>query len=118
MALFAEYTTFTLDEALNSSEQEVDPNAPPPPVRGHSTSWWSAAALLAPSFAQHLLGIDRTRSCRIRVLEGGPFVLPEPVQNFPLSATARFREAMDWTRASSTDGAKNLPRRKLTRVGR
>jgi hypothetical protein len=33
--------------------------------------------------AEHLLVTDRTRSRRILVLEGGPFVLPEHVQNMP-----------------------------------
>ena len=36
-----------------------------------------------PALAQHLLARDQTRSHRILVLEAGPFVLPEHVQNLP-----------------------------------
>jgi len=35
-------------------------------------------------FAQHLFSGDTTHSRRILVLEGGPFVLPEHVQNLPM----------------------------------
>ena len=38
--------------------------------------------------AQHLLVTDRTRSRRILVLEAGPFVLPEHVQNMPFMGGA------------------------------
>lgn len=38
--------------------------------------------------AEHLLVTDRTRSRRILVLEGGPFVLPEHVQNMPFMGGA------------------------------
>src|SRR5215212_7617611 len=38
--------------------------------------------------AEHLLVTDRTRSRRILVLEGGPFVLPEHVQNLPFMGGA------------------------------
>jgi choline dehydrogenase-like flavoprotein len=36
-----------------------------------------------PALAQHLLARDQTRSHRILVLEAGPFLLPEHVQNLP-----------------------------------
>ena len=38
--------------------------------------------------AEHLLVTDRTRSRRILVLEAGPFVLPEHVQNLPFMGGA------------------------------
>src|SRR5712692_6389896 len=38
--------------------------------------------------AEHLLVTDRTRSRRILVLEAGPFVLPEHVQNMPFMGGA------------------------------
>jgi 3-keto-disaccharide hydrolase/GMC oxidoreductase len=46
--------------------------------------------------AEHLFIADSTRSRRILVLEGGPFVLPEHVQNMPfLGGTPDFR--VPWT---------------------
>ena len=36
------------------------------------------------AIAQHLLFADRTHTHRILVLEGGPFLLPEHVQNMPM----------------------------------
>src|SRR5437899_3058043 len=36
------------------------------------------------ALAQHLFANDTTHSNRILVLEAGPFVLPEHVQNFPM----------------------------------
>jgi choline dehydrogenase-like flavoprotein len=38
--------------------------------------------------AEHLFIADATRSRRILVLEGGPFVLPEHVQNLPFQTSA------------------------------
>lgn len=67
------------DEALASAD----------PTRHAGARPFDVIILGAGSFgavvAQHLFARDATRAHRILVLEGGPFVLPEHVQNLPLS---------------------------------
>ena len=91
--LTSESTSFTLDnmgrflcntaqEALTSAGMDVGLGSPPPDARpfnviivGEGTS--------GGVIAQHLFFNDVTRSRRILVVERGPFVLPEHVQNLP-----------------------------------
>ena len=72
------YVCNGLDEALRSQDSTLRPDARP----------FDVVILGGGSFgialAQHLFNTDSLRSHRILVLEGGPFVLPEHVQNLPM----------------------------------
>jgi choline dehydrogenase-like flavoprotein len=104
MALDPEYTSFTLDnmgrylantlldEALPSAGIAVPPAVPPPDARRFDVIVVGGGSF-ASAFAQHLLAFDTTNSRRILVLERGPFVLPEHVQNLPFMGGLP-----DWTR--------------------
>src|SRR5438046_9971299 len=97
MALGSESTTFTLDnmgrflcntlqEALDSTGQTV----------GGRQRQFDAIIIGGGTFgcvvAEHLFATDTTRSRRILVLEAGPFVLPEHVQNLQIGrASCRER---------------------------
>jgi hypothetical protein len=97
MALGSESTTFALDnmgrflcntlqEALDSTGQTV----------GGRPRQFDAIIVGGGTFgcvvAEHLFATDTTRSRRILVLEAGPFVLPEHVQNLPfLGGAPDFR---------------------------
>jgi len=94
MALTAEFTTFTwdslgrglantLDEALHSTGITVPGFGPPPPDARPFDVVVIGGGTFGSVLAQHLLFVDRTRSRRILVLEAGPHVLPEHVQNLP-----------------------------------
>lgn len=67
-----------LDEALRSQDQQLRPDA----------RLFDVVILGGGSFglalAQHLFTSDKARNHRVLVLEGGPFVLPEHVQNLPV----------------------------------
>ena len=91
--LSSEPTSFTLDnmgrflcntlqEALDSAAQTV----------GGRRREFDVIVIGGGTFgavvAEHLLVTDRTRARRILVLEGGPFVLPEHVQNMPFMGGA------------------------------
>src|SRR5438876_1595663 len=93
MALTSEFTTFSLDnegrflcntlqEALDSAGQTV----------GGRKRDFDTIIVGGGTFgcvvAEHLFIADTTRSRRILVLEAGPFVLPEHVQNMPFMGGA------------------------------
>jgi Domain of Unknown Function (DUF1080)/GMC oxidoreductase len=95
--LTSESTSFTLDnmgrflcntlqEALDSTKQTVG---------GHNRAFdviVVGGGTFGSVVAEHLFIADATRSRRILVLEAGPFVLPEHVQNMPfLGGTPDFR---------------------------
>lgn len=66
-----------LDEALHSADPSI-PNTRPFDVIIVGGGTFGSA------FAQHLFFRDKQHSHRILVLEGGPFMLPEHVQNLPM----------------------------------
>jgi hypothetical protein len=76
----------TLQEAVDSTQQTV---------AGHSRAFdviVVGGGTFGSVVAEHLFIADATRSRRILVLEAGPFVLPEHVQNMPfLGGTPDFR---------------------------
>jgi hypothetical protein len=72
----------TLQEALDSTAQTVAGRQ-----RGFDVIVIGGGTFGAVT-AEHLLVTDRTRSRRILVLEAGPFVLPEHVQNMPFMGGA------------------------------
>jgi choline dehydrogenase-like flavoprotein len=67
-----------LDEALASANQSLRADARPFDVIVVGGGSFGSA------FAQHLFSRDQRHSHRILVLEAGPFMLPEHVQNLPL----------------------------------
>src|SRR5829696_9456597 len=71
------YVCNGLDEALRSTDKSLRPDARP----------FDVIVVGAGSFggilAQHMFSGDKTHSRRILVLDGGPFLLPEHVQNLP-----------------------------------
>lgn len=72
------YVCNGLDEALRSADATLRSDARPFDVIV------IGGGSFGPVLAQHLFARDMTRRHRILVLEGGPFVLPEHVQNLPM----------------------------------
>jgi choline dehydrogenase-like flavoprotein len=66
-----------LNEALTSTQTTTHPNARPFDLIVIGGGSFGAV------LASHLFSLDKTRSHRILVLEGGPMLLPEHVQNLP-----------------------------------
>jgi choline dehydrogenase-like flavoprotein len=71
-----------LDEALQSTDQNKYPDARPFDVV--VVGGGSFGTILA----AHVFNNDKTRSRRVLVLDGGPFLLPEHVQNLPMMGIA------------------------------
>ena len=67
-----------LDEALRTVDTNVRPDARPFDVIVIGGGTFGAA------LAQHIFSQDKTHSHRVLVLEAGPVVLPEHVQNLPM----------------------------------
>ena len=91
--LAAELTTFSLDNMgrfICNTLQEAKDSAGQ--VLGGRTRGFDTIVVGGGTFgsvvAEHLFVSDTTRSRRILVLEAGPFVLPEHVQNMPFVAPA------------------------------
>ncbi|MFI5265875.1 MAG: family 16 glycoside hydrolase [Chloroflexota bacterium] len=72
------YVCNGLDEALRSTDQALRPDARPFDIVIVGGGTFGAA------LAQHLFYLDKARAHRILVLEGGPFVLTEHVQDLPM----------------------------------
>jgi choline dehydrogenase-like flavoprotein len=100
-----------LDEAMQSTDKNARADARP----------FDLVIIGGGSFggtlAQHLLYNDKTHSHRILVLEAGPFLLPEHVQNLPMlglnppgpSMTDPGRQAEVWGLPWQTDVTKGFP---------
>jgi choline dehydrogenase-like flavoprotein len=67
-----------LDEALRSTDRAARPDA-----RAFDVIVIGGGSF-GPVLAQHLFSVDRAHRHRILVLEAGPFVLSEHVQNYPM----------------------------------
>ena len=100
-----------LDEAMRSADSGARPDARP----------FVIIVIGGGSFggvlAQHLFHNDKTHSHRILVLEGGPFLLPEHVQNLPMlglnppapSTTDPAPQAEVWGLRWQSDVQKGFP---------
>ena len=76
------YVCNGLDEAKRSTDQSLRPDARPFDVIVVGGGTFGAA------FAQHLFATDKAHRHRILVLEAGPVVLAEHVQNLPMLGVA------------------------------
>ncbi|HEY9729195.1 MAG TPA: family 16 glycoside hydrolase [Chroococcales cyanobacterium] len=72
------YVCNGLDEALRSTDKTIRPDARPFDIIVIGGGSFGAV------LAQHLFYADKAHSHRILVLEGGPLVVPEHVQNLPM----------------------------------
>ncbi len=72
------YVCNGLDEALRSTDRWARPDAKPFDIVV------IGAGAVGGAVAQHLFAQDRTHSHRILVLEAGPYLLPEHLQNLPM----------------------------------
>lgn len=72
------YVCNSLEEALRSIDKTARPDARPFDVIVIGGGSFGGV------FAQHIFSGDKTHSRRILVLDGGPFLLPEHVQNLPM----------------------------------
>lgn len=91
--LTSEPTSFTLDNMgrflCNTLQEALDSTAET--VAGHKRDFDAiiiGGGTFGAVMAEHLFITDATRSRRILVLEAGPFVLPEHVQNMPFMGGA------------------------------
>src|SRR5262245_61604893 len=95
--LTSEFTSFTLDNMgrflCNTLQEALDSSAQTVAGRGRDFDVIIiGGGTFGAVMAEHLFVADATRSRRILVLEAGPFVLPEHVQNMPyLGGAPDFR---------------------------
>src|ERR1051326_6758114 len=76
--VFGRFVCDGLDEALRSADKSVHPDARPFDIIGVGGGSFGAI------FAEHLFRKDVTHRHRILVLEAGPFLFPEHVQDLPM----------------------------------
>ena len=86
----SEATSFTLDNSgrflCNTLQEAIDSTAQTLAGRRRDFDMIVIGGALWCRIAEHLLITDATRSRRILILEAGPFVLPEHIQNLPYGA--------------------------------
>src|SRR3989442_2302265 len=73
------YVCNGLDEAIRSTDRNLDPDAK------QFDYIVIGGGSFGSVFASHIFNLDQTRAHRILVLEAGPFLFPEHVQNLPPS---------------------------------
>ena len=97
--IIGRYICNGLDEALRSTDKSLHPNARPFDVIV------IGGGSFGPVLAQHLFDLDQAHRHRVLVLEGGPFALPEHVQNLPmLGLNVPGKTSIADLRASWQDG--------------
>jgi choline dehydrogenase-like flavoprotein len=97
--IMGRYLCNGLDEALRSADNTARPDARPFDVIV------IGGGSFGPVLAQHLFHRDTARRHRILVLEGGPLVLPEHVQNLPmLGLNIPAKTSIADLRAAGKDG--------------
>ena len=96
--VFGRYICNTFEEALASSDAAfragaTDTNGNPLPPRGDLRPFdyiIIGGGTFGSAVAEHIWNRTGSRSERILVLEGGPFALPEHVQNLPMMKTSEL----------------------------
>src|SRR6266567_10111 len=81
---FGRYLCNGLDEALDSTPTPLTAGKQPDPNARHFDIVVLGGGTFGSLIADHLFALDVTHSHRILVLEAGPFVLDEHVQNLPV----------------------------------
>lgn len=97
------YVCNGLDEAIRSTNRSLDPDAKPFDyiiIGGGS---------FGSVFASHIFNLDKTRSHRILVLEAGPFLFPEHVQNLPPSLDTNEVWGVPWNSDSPKPWNREFP---------
>jgi hypothetical protein len=82
--VFGRYICDGLDEALDSTPTPLTVGKQPDPNARHFDIVVLGGGTFGSLIADHLFALDVTHSHRILVLEAGPFVLDEHVQNLPV----------------------------------
>src|SRR5215470_15104509 len=97
------YVCNGLDEALRSTDASLDPDARP----------FDFIIIGGGSFgsvlASHIFSIDQTRAHRILVLEAGPFLFPEHVQNLPPALDTNVVWGVPWNSDSPQSWNQRFP---------
>src|SRR5437763_1800864 len=92
-----------LDEALRSTDRTLDPDARP----------FDIVIIGGGSFgsvlASHIFSIDQSHAHRILVLEAGPFLFPEHVQNLPPSLDTNAVWGVPWNSDSPQSWNQRFP---------
>ena len=97
--IIGRYICNGLDEALRSTDKNLHPDAHPFDVIV------IGGGSFGPVLAQHFFSIDKAHRHRVLVLEGGPFAIPEHVQNLPmLGLNVPGKTSIADLRASGQDG--------------
>ena len=97
--IIGRYICNGLDEALRSADRSLNPSARPFDVIV------IGGGSFGPVLAQHLFETDKARRHRVLVLEGGPLVIPEHVQNLPmLGLNVPGKTSIAHLRSSGQDG--------------
>ena len=91
----SEATSFTLDNSgrflCNTLQEAIDSTAQTLAGRRRDFDMIViGGGTFGAVIAEHLLITDATRSRRILILEAGPFVLPEHIQNMPYDAPGKW----------------------------
>src|SRR5262249_10778940 len=97
------YVCNGLDEANRSTDRSVAPDAKPFDyivIGGGS---------FGSVFASHIFNLDQTRAHRVLVLEAGPFLFPEHVQNLPPDLSTNEVWGVPWNSDSPKPWNREFP---------
>src|SRR5437899_9069362 len=97
------YVCNGLDEAIRSTDRTFDPDAK------QFDYIVIGGGSFGSVFASHIFNLDQTRSHRILVLEAGPFLFPEHVQNLPPPLNTTEVWAVPWNSDSPKPWNREFP---------
>jgi len=97
------YVCNGLDEAIRSTDRNLDPDAK------QFDYIVIGGGSFGSVFASHIFNLDQTRAHRILVLEAGPFLFPEHVQNLPPSLDTGEVWGVPWNSDSPKPWNREFP---------
>src|SRR3989441_8660979 len=97
------YVCNGLDEAIRSTDRTLDPEAK------QFDYIVIGGGSFGSVFASHIFNLDQTRAHRILVLEAGPFLFPEHVQNLPPSLDTGEVWGVPWNSDSPKPWNRDFP---------
>ena len=97
------YVCNGLDEAIRSTDRTLDPDAK------QFDYIVIGGGSFGSVFASHIFNLDQTRAHRILVLEAGPFLFPEHVQNLPPSLDTGEVWGVPWNSDSPKPWNREFP---------